>query len=112
MKIAIPVAAGRLATHFGHCQEFHLVAVDRERGEILGSETLPAPPHQPGLLPAWLAERGAGLIIAGGMGRRAQDLFARSGIEVVVGAPPEEPESLARAWLEGRLEGGDNLCDH
>ena len=112
MKIAVPVAAGRLATHFGHCQEFHLVDVDRERGEILGRESLAAPPHQPGLLPAWLAERGAELVIAGGMGRRAQDLFARHRIEVVVGAPAETPESLVRAWLEGGLEAGDNLCDH
>jgi len=52
------------------------------------------------------------LVIAGGMGRRAQDLFARSGIEVIVGAPAAPPEELVRAYLAGELEAGENVCDH
>ncbi|HUU43246.1 MAG TPA: iron-sulfur cluster carrier protein MrpORP, partial [Planctomycetota bacterium] len=76
MRIAIPMADGRLAMHFGHCQEFALVDVDVEKGSITGQTAEAAPDHQPGLLPKWLAERGAEVIIAGGMGRRAQDLFA------------------------------------
>jgi predicted Fe-Mo cluster-binding NifX family protein len=64
------------------------------------------------MLPPWLAERGAEVIIAGGMGMRAQQLFAASGIRVVVGAPPEEPATLVRAYLEGTLQSGPNLCDH
>jgi ATP-binding protein involved in chromosome partitioning len=52
------------------------------------------------------------VIIAGGMGRRAQQLFAQNGITVVVGAPAETPEQLVSAYLSGTLETGGNLCDH
>jgi ATP-binding protein involved in chromosome partitioning len=112
IRIAVPVAQGKLAMHFGHCEAFALVDVDKETKAITGSRALPAPPHQPGLLPRWLAEQGAHVIIAGGMGRRALDLFAESGIEVVVGAPASSPEELAAAYLEGTLTVGDNICDH
>jgi predicted Fe-Mo cluster-binding NifX family protein len=112
MKIAIPLADGRLAMHFGHCERFALVDVDSEGKRILKREDVVAPPHQPGLLPAWLAERGANVIIAGGMGQRAQGLFAERGIEVVVGAPAETPERLVGDYLAGTLQSGDNVCDH
>ncbi len=52
------------------------------------------------------------MIIAGGMGQRAQQLFINNGIEVVVGAPAEEPETLVQAWIEKKLVTGVNLCDH
>jgi predicted Fe-Mo cluster-binding NifX family protein len=71
-----------------------------------------APPHEPGLRPRWLHERGADVIIAGGMGQRAQQLFAQSGMTVVVGAPAETPEQLASAYLSGTLQAGENICDH
>jgi len=112
MRIAIPTSNGRLATHFGHSGSFEVFDVDLERKEILRSETLAAPAHQPGLLPRWLAERGVTLVIAGGMGRRAQDLFAAAGIEVVTGAPAKSPRDLVEDYLRGHLVTGDNPCDH
>ena len=112
MKIAIPLAAGRLCQHFGHCESFALIDVDPQEKQILGREDVAAPPHQPGLLPPWLAERGANVIIAGGMGGRARDLFAAQNIEVVVGAPADTPERIVTAWLAGSLEVGGNTCDH
>ena len=112
MKIAIPLADGRLSMHFGHCAEFALIDVDPATGRILGQENIAAPPHQPGLLPAWLAEQGANVIIAGGMGQRAQGLFTSQGIQVVVGAPAETPERLAKEFLAGTLKTGENVCDH
>ncbi len=110
MKIAIPLVEGRLAAHFGHCGEFALVEV--EDGSVRSVRRLPPPPHQPGALPRWLRQQGAELVIAGGMGRRAQALFGQSGIEVVVGAPSEEPERLVEQYMSGRLEAGENICDH
>lgn len=111
MKIAIPISDGRLCMHFGHCQQFALVEVN-EAGEMLGATNLTPPAHEPGVLPRWLREQGAGVIIAGGMGRRAQALFSQSGVEVVVGAPVGEPEDIISAYLGGTLETGQNLCDH
>lgn len=112
MRIAIPLAEGRLSPHFGHCGHFALVDVDPCAKVILGREDVEAPPHEPGLLPAWLAERGAEVIIAGGMGQRARSLFSGHGIIVVVGAPAREPECLVSDYLAGTLETGDNICDH
>ena len=112
MKIAIPVAAGKLCPHFGHCREFAIIDVDTDSREIISKSSVPAPPHQPGLLPRWLAEKGAEVIIAGGMGSRAQSLFAQNGITVVVGASPEEPDVVVGNYLQGTLRIGENLCDH
>lgn len=112
MKIAIPLAGQNLAAHFGHCERFALVEADPEKKEILRRVDIDAPPHQPGLLPAWLAERGATVIIAGGMGQRAQDLFSANGIQVIIGAPSETPERLVASFLAGTLSSGENLCDH
>lgn len=112
MKIAIPLAGGKLAMHFGHCEHFALVDVNLDEKKIVSREDIKAPPHQPGLLPPWLAERGAGMIIAGGMGQRAQGLFAEQGIQVLVGAAAETPERLVLDYLTGKLQTGENTCDH
>ena len=112
MKIAIPVADGRLSAHFGHCEAFAILEAD-QHGKAIGTKSMhKAPPHEPGLLPRWLHELGTDVIIAGGMGRRAQQLFAQNGITVVVGAPDETPEQLASAYLSGTLQAGENICDH
>jgi len=112
MKIAIPVAGGRLAMHFGHCRQFAVVEVDDDSKTILRTTYLMPPRHEPGVLPRWLHDQGADLIITGGMGRRAQGLFAESGIKVVVGAPSDKPEDIVSAYLAGTLEAGQNVCDH
>jgi predicted Fe-Mo cluster-binding NifX family protein len=112
MKIAIPVVNGRLALHFGHCDQFALVDVDEASKQAEDPTLLTPPAHQPGVLPQWLHEQGAEVIIAGGMGRRAQQLFAQNGIRVIVGAPDDSPENIVTAYLDGSLTLGDNLCDH
>ncbi len=112
MKIAIPLAGGRLSMHFGHCEHFALIDVNAAEKKIVGREDIKAPPHEPGLLPPWLAERGANVIIAGGMGQRAQSLFAEQGIQVLVGAASETPENLISDYLAGTLRTGENICDH
>jgi predicted Fe-Mo cluster-binding NifX family protein len=110
MKFAIPLAEGKLTAHFGHCQEFALIEV--VDNEIKNKETLIPPPHEPGVLPRWLHEIGTDVIIAGGMGARALDLFAQNGIKVVTGAPASTPEDLVKSYLDNTLEAGANVCDH
>jgi len=112
MKIAIPVADGKLCMHFGHCDQFALVEADRENRTVKGKTMLTPPPHEPGVLPRWLHEQGASVIIAGGMGQRAQALFAERGIQVLVGAPEGTPETLVEQYLKGTLISGVNVCDH
>jgi len=110
--VAIPTAGGRLCPHFGHCEKFALVQVDRERKQVGQTTWLNPPVHEPGALPRFLHDQGAKVIIAGGMGQKARTLFEEKGIQVVVGAPAEPAEEVARAYLEGRLELGENTCDH
>jgi len=112
MRIALPLTTGKLSTHFGHCEQFALIDVDDAQNTISGTEIVEAPQHEPGLLPQWLADRGVNVVIAGGMGMRAQTLFAAHDIDVAVGAPAEDPEALALAYANGKLEGGLNICDH
>ena len=52
------------------------------------------------------------MIITGGMGPMAQQLFQQSGINVVLGSPAEAPDQVAAAYLAGTLQSGDNVCDH
>lgn len=112
MKIAIPLAHGRLAMHFGHCEQFALVDIDEATQERTRTEILPAPQHEPGLLPRWLHDRGAEVILAGGMGNRAQQLFAQQGIRVIYGVPPDTLDNVVKAFLGGSLVAGENFCDH
>ncbi|MFZ2959670.1 MAG: NifB/NifX family molybdenum-iron cluster-binding protein [Candidatus Ozemobacteraceae bacterium] len=112
MKIAIPVEQGKLSSHFGHCEKFAMIEIDQKTKTITHREDIDAPPHEPGKLPPWLASKGAQLIIAGGMGGRAKELFAASKIETILGAPCETPELLVKLWLEGRLQSGANSCNH
>jgi len=112
MRIAIPLAEGKLCMHFGHCERFALVDAEPSTKQTLKKEEVEPPPHQPGLLPRWLAEKGVNVVIAGGMGQRAVNLFAEGGIKVVVGAPAETPEQLVDAYLNGTLKAGANVCDH
>jgi len=112
MRIAIPVVDGKLSMHFGHCEEFVILDVDTEKKTVARKEIIEAPNHQPGLLPRWLAERGVDMVIAGGMGRRAQALFADQDIRLAIGVAAEGPETLAMAYVNGTLETGSNLCDH
>jgi len=112
MKIAIPLAKGKLAMHFGHCEQFALVDIDVQNKKIIKRTDLVPPPHEPGLLPKWLAEHNVNLIIAGGMGQRALMLFAENNIQVLVGACSENPEKLIDNYFNGTLQLTGNVCDH
>jgi Mrp family chromosome partitioning ATPase/predicted Fe-Mo cluster-binding NifX family protein len=115
-RIAVPVTGGKLSAHFGHCEEFAIFSA-KETSEGTAPvaeavEVLAAPPHEPGLLPAWLNERGVNMVIAGGMGSRAQQLFSQAGIEVMVGAASTDPKEIVQSYLDGTLVAGQNVCDH
>jgi predicted Fe-Mo cluster-binding NifX family protein len=111
MRIAIPVAQGYLTQHFGHCGGFDVFEITDDKA-IAKKEHIAAPPHEPGLLPRFLAEKGATHVIAGGMGSRACDLLVERGITVITGAPAERSERIVADYLAGVLATGANGCDH
>jgi len=112
MKCAIPLSDGVVAMHFGHCQQFAIVDVDENKKEIVSVTPVTPPAHEPGLLPRWLVGEGVTLVIAGGMGVRAQDILRENGIEVVLGVRASDPEQAVTEYLNGTLTSGSNLCDH
>ncbi|MBU0982489.1 MAG: NifB/NifX family molybdenum-iron cluster-binding protein [candidate division Zixibacteria bacterium] len=111
MKIAIPTIDGVLCPHFGHCQQFAIFDVDDTSLDITGREFQTPPPHEPGVLPNWLGQLGCTVIIAGGMGGRAVQMFQQAGVKVVIGAPTAQAEEVARAFLANTLQTGANMCD-
>jgi len=112
MRIAIPVTDGKISLHFGHCEQFAIIEADTNSKEIKCQQLLTPPPHEPGLLPRWLSELKVNLIIAGGIGRRAQQLFAQNSIDVIVGAIDNTPRRLVQEYIIGQLKYGQNICDH
>jgi len=112
MRYAVPVTDGRVATHFGHCSHFALFDVDETKNAIMRKEIVASPGHEPGLLPVWLAEEGVSIVIASGMGSRAQALFRENRIQVVTGALDDDPEKAVMKCIGGTLSTGDNPCDH
>ncbi len=112
MKIAIPVADGQLFSHFGHCPGFAFIDADPETGEIKARIDVAAPPHEPGLLPVWLAERDVEMVMTGGIGPKAVDLLAQKNIAVVTGIAGGTPEAVVMAYFAGVLETGGNACTH
>jgi predicted Fe-Mo cluster-binding NifX family protein len=112
MRIAVPLSAGQLAEHFGHCEQFLFADADPQNRTVMHKTLETAPDHAPGLLPRWLAEHGVDVVIAGGLGARARDLLAASSVQVVAGAPVAEPEVLIASFLNGTLQQGESRCDH
>jgi predicted Fe-Mo cluster-binding NifX family protein len=109
-KFAIPTVGNLLTPHFGHCEKFAIV--ETENNNIVSVNYITPPVHQPGVYPGFLAEQGVSVIISGGMGFKAQDLFSRNNIEVCIGVPSGSPENLVEQYLKNQLQTGENLCDH
>jgi len=112
MKYAVPVSGGMVSPHFGHCEHFAIFDVEEQGKAITKKENISSPEHQPGLLPGWLAEKGVSVVIAGGMGPRAQELFQQNNIMVVIGALESDPEKAVLNYISGGLATGENVCDH
>ena len=108
--LAVPVSDGKLASHFGHCEQFAFI--ETQNGKIIKTEMLTPPAHEPGVIPRWLYEQGADVAIVGGMGEKAQQLLREKGVEVIIGAPMDSPEFLANQYLSKTLMAGENVCDH
>lgn len=106
---AIPTENQKLCAHFGHCEKFAIVKTDEKK--ILQEEYVSPPEHQPGTYPKFLADMGVSVIISGGMGQKAQNLFNQNNIEVYIGVDSNSPKNLVEKYLEDQLENGDNKCD-
>jgi len=102
---------GQISQHFGRCPSY--LVVDVEGNEIKKSDIISNPyyeNHIPGVVPKFISEQGASVMIAGGMGPRAIDMFSNLGIEVVTGAIGNVGNVL-KAYLQGEISGVEP-CKH
>ena len=104
MKIAVASLNGQVAEHFGHCEAFLLL--DSLTGK---SEQVLNPGHKPGFLPNFLGDLGVEVIISGGMGGGAIEIFNSRGIKVVTGATGDALKA-AEAYARGELTSTDSVC--
>jgi predicted Fe-Mo cluster-binding NifX family protein len=110
-KIAVPVDEnGLLDGHFGHCKFFAVLSIEDKN--IVEEKVLVPPPHEPGLLPKWLAEQGVTDVLAGGMGQKAIHILNYNEVNVWVGAPRKSAKELAEGFVSSSIQFTANYCDH
>ncbi len=107
MKIAVACDRGEVTQHFGHCESFNVFEVDDN--EVVNREILQNPGHKPGFLPKFLHEKGVNVIISGGMGGAAVDIFNENDIEVIIGARGSAEDNV-HAYLKGELRSTGSVC--
>lgn len=108
MKIAVASDKAMVAQHFGHCESFIIFNVENNQAQK--SETIPNPGHKPGFLPAYLNEMGVNVIISGGMGEGAVNLFNQKGIEVIIGTSGNS-EDAANSFVQGNIKSNGSVCE-
>jgi len=110
MKIAVASENGMVTEHFGYCEGFNIF--ETENNQIVKSESVLSPGHSPGVLPNMLNDMGVNVIIAGGMGGGAVEIFNAKGIEVILGAKGSA-EAATNSYLKGELKSTGSIChDH
>ncbi|OQX52874.1 MAG: dinitrogenase iron-molybdenum cofactor [Candidatus Omnitrophica bacterium 4484_213] len=107
MRIAISTDGDFVSAHFGRCPSFTIIEI--ENGKVISKEVVDNPGHHPGFLPRFLHQRGVRYIIAGGMGQRAEGLFAQAGIQTIMGVSGSIDEVIDKI-IKGTLKGGESLC--
>ena len=109
MRYAIATDGDQVAPHFGRCELYEILDIENE--QVLARKQMPCPAHEPGLLPKLLKEQGAQVVVCGGAGANAIDLFAASGVGMFVGVSGSLNQ-VVTAIIAGELVGGDSMCDH
>lgn len=107
MKISVSTDNGMVSEHFGRCPEFTVIEI--ADGKLKSRTNIANPGHEPGFLPKFLHDQGVSCIVAGGMGQRAQMLFAEQGISTMVGVTGSV-DDVVKELLAGTLKSGESLC--
>ncbi len=100
-----------MSMHFGRCPNYTLIEI--EGPEVKNVEVIENPyfsNHLPGVVPGFINEQNVNVMIAGGMGPRAVQMFEDFGIEVATGVCGKV-ENVLKAYLEGKVK-GTIPCSH
>ena len=103
---------GMLAHHFGRCPYY--VFVDVEDNKIKSIETKENPffnDHEPGVVPQFIADKKADVIVSGGMGPRAIEWFKDLKVKAIT-AQPKKIKEILDDYFEGKLKGAEPCNEH
>ena len=107
MIVSVACMGNEVSGHFGHCE--HYLFCEVEGNKIVSEKFVESPAHVPGKLPVFLHEAGADVIIAGGMGQKAVDIFNANSMEVIVGVSGDAHEAVVK-YLNGELQTTGSFC--
>lgn len=107
MKIAVASMGTMVAGHFGHCENFNVY--ETEGTNVITETSIPNPGHRPGFLPNFLGDLGVEVIVSGGMGGGAVEIFNERNIEVIVGVEGDALTAV-ELYLEGKLVSTGSIC--
>lgn len=107
MKIATACMGKTISQHFGHCENFGLY--EAENNKIVSETYIPNPGHRPGFLPNFLGDKGVEVIIVGGIGGGAIEIFNERGITVITGAQGDA-HAAVESYLAGTLVSTNSEC--
>ncbi len=110
MKIAVTYENGSIFQHFGHTGQFKIYEV--ENNAVISSEVVDTNGSGHGALAGFLAAKGVGVLICGGIGGGAQNALAQAGIRLYGGVSGSADEAV-NALLAGKLGyDPDVKCSH
>ena len=107
MKIAVPYSDGQVFQHFGKSEQFKIY--DTIDDEIISSEIVDTSGSGHSALADFLKEKGAGVLICGGIGVGAVTALQNAGIQILGGAEGEA-DKCVEEFLGGRLHFGASGC--
>jgi predicted Fe-Mo cluster-binding NifX family protein len=96
-----------VSPHFGRCPYYVMIDLDgREVNQVNVVDNPYYNHHQPGQVPGFIRSQEAGVMLTGGMGRRAIAFFQQYDIQAVTGASGTVRRALEQ-YLGGELQGAE-----
>jgi predicted Fe-Mo cluster-binding NifX family protein len=114
MKIALPSRQNQIDNHFGHCEYYTIITVDKDKKEIISQEMLESPAGCgcKSNIAQTLSDIGVSVMLAGNMGQGAVNVLKNSGIEVIRGCSGDV-KTVADNWIQGNVaDSGDSCEEH
>jgi predicted Fe-Mo cluster-binding NifX family protein len=100
-RVAVSTDSGKVSEHFGRCPEFTIAEIENEK--VVGKKVIQNPGHSTGFLPSFFSGMNINIVIAGGAGFRAKELFEEKGIDLILGVSGKV-DNVLNAFSKNALE--------
>jgi predicted Fe-Mo cluster-binding NifX family protein len=102
-RIAVPLIGEELCRRFGEAEAFVFFDVDETNARIASTLRLVPPPYPHDAYPEWLRDLGVNTVLAGGIGKQANQKLEDAEIDVVGGIAGCRPQVLVQHYLREKL---------